>query len=545
MPTSLKDDTEKLALAREPTSPASHAMGNFAPTPWFQSSLVMSSPKITRKKVGHRDSDETSIIPKTNFDSEPSPSFDFDLFAYQDTDQVPQGYVNKPSQARSPTKNRDDATTEHTVGDNIVRATVEQETKQSPRHKHSDHVSPCSLAVETLEKPLVHLGTITPSHHFGETAGPDITLNVSNEIAVEFEPAHTPATASGLMSSRSFSSPLTKVGTRTAVTPENVAEHLGKKKYTFRQMGRVALVAANGSRMTTSQIIVWLAHTFSHLRVGKGSWEGSIRQTLSTFPEFHGQLIPGTRGNKKLYGFASAALRTQYEAEYPEFCMLPDALGSQMQSQQQVIGGKVTQTGERTTKMSKTKRTIKSAPKISTLAPTPKDNPSTPVITTEGPPLSTQSKLSPKFMPFERRGSRLSVSALHDDLKMERDTTLPTTHARAQPPADAMSEADQAQKIAEIKARPSRKQYFGSDHRLAHKRWRGLDDIHDECDGAWKRRVSDEKQPEQDEDTTMDDEDVRTLKEAFGLPDNMIPMNDGPFELAFRDGTLVRASNDT
>jgi hypothetical protein len=529
MPTSSKDDAEKPASACGPMSP-----GNFAPTPWFQSNLVTSSPKITRKKVGHRDSVETSIIAQTSPDPEPGPCLDYDLFSNQDADQGSQVYVGKCGKFTSSSKDKDGTTAGQFVNVDMAKATVEQQTKQSPRQKHSDHVSPRSLEVDTLEEPLVY-----PVHHLGETAGPSIALDVYQDNAVDFEPAHTPDTTLDLMSPRSFSLPSAKAVTPTVVTPENVAKPRGETKYTWRQMARAALVAANGSRMTTSQIIVWLAHTFPQLRVGKGSWEGSIRQTLSTFPEFHGQLIPGTRGNKKLYGFASAAHRTQFETMYPEFHTPPDALDSQVEYQQETISDVVTQTGERTTEPMKTITLIKSAVAFPTSTLIPKHRPSNRIITPKEHIPSTQSKHSSIIMPFERPGSRLSAGAQHDDLRMKRVITPPTIYTRVQHPADTMSEADQAQKIAEIRARPSRKQYFGSDHRLAHKRWRGLKDIHDESDGAWKRPASEEKQSEEDGDVSMDDEDERTLKGAFGLPDNMILMNDGHSELAFRDGTLV------
>jgi hypothetical protein len=103
-----------------------------------------------------------------------------------------------------------------------------------------------------------------------------------------------------------------------------------------------------------------------------------------------------------------------------------------------------------------------------------------------------------------------------------------------------MTEEEKARKIAEIKARPSRKKYFGSDHRLAHKRRFGLEDVHDERDGAWKpRRPTTDELHQSAKGVDMDSEKAQTLRGLFGLPENVIPMNDGFTELAFRDGTLV------
>jgi hypothetical protein len=106
-----------------------------------------------------------------------------------------------------------------------------------------------------------------------------------------------------------------------------------------------------------------------------------------------------------------------------------------------------------------------------------------------------------------------------------------------------MTQAEKAQKIAQIKSRPSRKKYFGSDYRLAHKRRHDLADIHDESDGAWNppRFAMKERHAriDQDEDMDLDAEGTRSLREVFDLPNNVLPMNDGHTELAFRDGTLV------
>jgi hypothetical protein len=173
-----------------------------------------------------------------------------------------------------------------------------------------------------------------------------------------------------------------------------------------------------------------------------------------------------------------------------------------------------------------------------------------PVIltTTEQLRLKTEAKQGNQdstFMPFERSTLCKTLSTLGVDLGIKRETSFLAAHGPNQRhTVETMSEAEKAQKITEIQARPSRKQYFGSDHRLAHKRWHGLDDIHDERIGAWKPQVAlKQNHPDANEDVDMNGETVRTLREVFNLPNNMIPMNDGQTELAFRDGTLVMAQD--
>ncbi|KAL1797254.1 hypothetical protein ACET3X_003860 [Alternaria dauci] len=102
-----------------------------------------------------------------------------------------------------------------------------------------------------------------------------------------------------------------------------------------------------------------------------------------------------------------------------------------------------------------------------------------------------------------------------------------------------MTPEEKAAKIAEIKMRPKRKQFFGSVDRLAHVRRYRHQDIHDQSDGAWKPNSMTERTTgEQDSAAPNEHGENQSLLQIFNLPSNAIPMNDGR-ELAFRDGTLI------
>ena len=106
------------------------------------------------------------------------------------------------------------------------------------------------------------------------------------------------------------------------------------------------------------------------------------------------------------------------------------------------------------------------------------------------------------------------------------------------PLIETMTDAEKAQKITAIKARRSRKAFFGRDHRLAHVRRYQRLDIHDERDGMWKPAYR--TSGTDNSDRAMKDRDgSETLREAFGLPKNVVPVNDGQTELAFRVGAPV------
>ncbi|KAL5114304.1 hypothetical protein ACEQ8H_007824 [Pleosporales sp. CAS-2024a] len=143
------------------------------------------------------------------------------------------------------------------------------------------------------------------------------------------------------------------------------------------------------------------------------------------------------------------------------------------------------------------------------------------------------------YRPFERPSLRrpdesieLSVSSIHES-NCKAGTLSGFQHS-----ADTLAESERERKIEQIKARPSRKTYFGSGQRLAHKRRHELEDIHDERDGAWMPAMRYAGAGS----CSLHQNSSQTLKELFHLPNNMMPVNDGPMELAFKDVTRNKRS---
>ncbi|KAJ4365053.1 hypothetical protein N0V83_008669 [Neocucurbitaria cava] len=147
------------------------------------------------------------------------------------------------------------------------------------------------------------------------------------------------------------------------------------------------------------------------------------------------------------------------------------------------------------------------------------------------------------YMPFERSTLREPQSMLNSNHNIKRETSFYKVFPQEQRLSfEALKPLEKAQKIAEIKARPTRKTLFGSDHRLAHVRRFGRRDIHDESVGAWIPKCSAGTQFALGLDKVVlpaDNDEFESLREVFDLPQDAIPMNDGQTELAFRDGTLI------
>jgi hypothetical protein len=312
-------------------------------------------------------------------------------------------------------------------------------------------------------------------------------------------------------------------------------------RYTNRELARIALVAANGLHMTTSQIIIWLAHTFSSLRVGEGVWEMHVRSALSGSAEFQGRRMRRTHGNKKLYGFSSQDFRSQFETEYSEFSMSSKPHTTPVQDEQNTLDRRKQWIYQQPA----TKRTVKSVPSMSKTKVDHK--PRTNNLTPHGQP-NVQTKHAANeaiSKPFERPTPRRASDLLDVRRSVGQETTVNTAILSVyQPTIETMTTIEKAQRLEQIKARLSRKAYFGSSHRLAHKRRHNLEDIHDERAGAWKPPIwiAEGGQRETNQDIDMDDEGNRTLRAAFNLPDNMVPINDGQTELAFKDGTKGKRS---
>lgn len=314
-----------------------------------------------------------------------------------------------------------------------------------------------------------------------------------------------------------------------------------EKRYTNRELARLALVAANGNHMTAHEVVLWLSRTFPHLPAG-GSWEGCVRSVLLNFPEFHGIKKAGAHGKKKVYGFVNPEFRAQYTTEYSEYSVASHtsaSLPTDMVTQSATIEEPVTKrSGVHLPQFGRARKSAPSQPmSASSLrrsgAPDAIKHP-------QSRDIAKQAERTDKsFNPFERSNPRQPLRILAT-LGTEKFYSYHETLTRPLLPSiETMTEAEKANKIAEIKARPSRKKYFGSDYRLAHKRRHGLDDIHDERDGRWKACATEENRPVTDQDIDMSEDENQTLRTIFDLPDNMIPMNDGYTELAFRDGTKV------
>ncbi|KAH3988707.1 hypothetical protein HBH64_195330 [Parastagonospora nodorum] len=317
-----------------------------------------------------------------------------------------------------------------------------------------------------------------------------------------------------------------------------------RKRYTNRQLARIALVAANGHYMTKSQIVLWLVSTFPHLRVGEGNWEVNVRSALSWFEEFQGRNIknPGTHGNKKHYGFSNATFRAQFEAEYSEFLDSPEP-------RQMPVPLEPVPSGDgkpRSKRPLAAKRAAKTAPSL--LKPMVDHRSGPNMVDSCEQPSSTakQAANDPSFNPFKRSVPRqaFKLPDIGNDTGLESFMIVAISPA-SQPTIDTMAQEKKARKIEEIKARPSRKTYFGSGQRLAHKRRYNLVDIHEERDGAWQApaRTAVKGLREADHNMDIDDDGTsRTLREVFNLPYNMIPVNDGQTELAFKDGEKGKRS---
>jgi len=158
------------------------------------------------------------------------------------------------------------------------------------------------------------------------------------------------------------------------------------------------------------------------------------------------------------------------------------------------------------------------------------------------PTAVSSEKLIMRSMPFERVVERIPKANLSYMENAERETSYKAfLMSQRNSNIEPMTEDAKVRRLADIKARPSRKGFFGSENRLSHIRGYGREDIHDEREGAWKRRRVGHgaNSTIKGGDGSLLDGGATTLREVFDLPENAIPMNDGQAELAFRDGTRV------
>ncbi|RMZ66065.1 hypothetical protein GMOD_00005132 [Pyrenophora seminiperda CCB06] len=305
--------------------------------------------------------------------------------------------------------------------------------------------------------------------------------------------------------------PPTDTQSCTELDAEKTALVMPKTFPTHPELAIIALVAANGSAMTFVQIIDWLVQHFYYLRKGQGTWEKSLKAVLSNRPEFHSSEDILGHERMKLYSFASPTYKARFEKEYRHYLgsYLPRKLrqaGLQPEARSSVMA---IPKGSR-------RKAIKSAPSRRNFVPPSRMR----------PPNQDEDN-DPSLDPVA-----LQVDMLSKSPEPERETSFYRVQTDCiKQSIERMTLEEKARKIVEIQSRPSRKRIFGPDHRLAHVLREQRQDIHDESGGAWKPNFTSmkEKQTRRGE---------RSLLEAFDLPENAIPMNDGQ-ELAFRDGTLL------
>jgi len=335
------------------------------------------------------------------------------------------------------------------------------------------------------------------------------------------------------------------LGTRTWL--ERDAMHLktlSDKRYTTRELAVIALSAADDSGLTAQEIIDWVAQTFTYLEKGTGSWEKTIRSKISVIPELRRKRVPGASHNMKKYLFVDAATRAHYRAEFAQYCKVTTMPISR------AIEFSAPPSNSWT--CSKSGGVLSSSRLKKSVLPIMGHPPG--ILTPESaacsppqhPTAVSSEKLIMRSMPFERVVERIPKANLSYMENAERETSYKAfLMSQRNSNIEPMTEDAKVRRLADIKARPSRKGFFGSENRLSHIRGYGREDIHDEREGAWKRRRVGHgaNSTIKGGDGSLLDGGATTLREVFDLPENAIPMNDGQAELAFRDGTRVGCRN--
>lgn len=415
---------------------------------------------------------------------------------------------------------------------------VERQEISKPRPFGDSH----SSTNQGSDQSVLSVFSATKDNSLTPVSAADQDADQDASSAPDYEPETQARSTESPATSQVSTTPPKGNGTSIVGRPKTHTGRKGRKYHTNRELARIALVAANGYDMTTSQIILWLVRTFPYLRVGEGNWEMNVRSALSWFEEFEGRKIPGAHGNKKLYGFSSAAIRAQFEAEYSQFLDSPEPRQTPVPLEiVRYDDGK-----QQSKPPQATKRAVKSAP--SSVKPMADHRPKSSMANSpqQPSPIAKQADNGPSFNPFVRSVPRRPFNLFDSDNNIGLESTMKAAiPATSQPTIDTMTQEEKARKIGEIKSRPSRKSYFGSEKRLAHKRRYDLEDIHDERDGAWQapgRTTGKGAREAHDMHIDGEDDGHRTLREVFNLPYNMIPVNDGQTELAFKDGEKGKRS---
>jgi hypothetical protein len=526
----VKSGTDILGTTSSPLKNAT----DLAPRLWFQSGVVTSTTKIKRKRT-------SGFTPK-EVDHESLPNTELVI--------LPLPHCAAPS------RSDDDATLHNSASNRRAHSSLSTEhptTPSPPRSREPSQAEQPDARLAQDPEPHGSTAVITPQVFHSRTTGNTSTISASDS---PFEDEEEEVTADSIQvgdnsdteakpeplrpSDVTMEQPPLDIHLPTSKqtsieAPAKRTVSTSKKPYTMRQLARIALVAANGDRITASQMISWLTQKMSYLQVRKSGWEMQVRSCLSHYDEFCSSKMAGSQ--LKLYEFKDAETRAQFEAEYPEFSSTSKPKESPRPPEQGTP--RVNQPPKPSQKQYK--RAVKSAPTmppaIVELHRVPQD------ISPHQQPATRakEIKIDKSFMPFERSMPRKPINLLSSD----HDIACYTESGYTMPPnpqvsIETMSEVEKAIKIAQIRARPSRKTFFGSQNRLAHKRQHNLDDIHDERDSAWKAPVTTaEESTARCMDIDVDDAGSRTLRQVFNLPTNMIPVNDGKTELAFKDGDKV------
>ncbi|KAH8701468.1 hypothetical protein GQ44DRAFT_778591 [Phaeosphaeriaceae sp. PMI808] len=489
---------------------------------WFRSELVANTPKITQRKIGDLEHIEAAFASGT------CPKYE------ADTNELSRDFSPKAGPLDHSIEKRATAPAKIIATNALAKGPIKQSNGASQRTAYTNDTSPhvsSKLMTSEVQEPIVISSSL--SERYDNSVSEDNTENI-----VDACPEHLPFHISDWIGSARAEQLSSDSGESPVSVSQSVTKASTEVRYTMRKLTILALVAANGARLTSSQIVMWIAQKFSYLKLGEGEWETSIRSALSLFDEFQGYKIPGTRGRRgqKMWGFTNTHLRAQYEKEYSEYRTAANYPTPPL--------GRQPATEEASTSVS-----LLVCERNGAVPPM-----HLPESTTQQPQTNTKTEIlyqasSPRqyenidmaFMPFERSKPCRRTRALAFDSNSSQKASSLGTHPRAlHSSIEAMTDVEKAHKIAEIKARSPRKRYFGSDHRLWHKRRHNLQDIHDERNGAWKRpSMMNKPKTRKEHDVHEGNEDYRTLRQVFDLPDNIIPMNDGQGELAFRDAVMV------
>jgi hypothetical protein len=307
-----------------------------------------------------------------------------------------------------------------------------------------------------------------------------------------------------------------------------------RRSFTDRERARMALVASNGQRRTTVEIVDWNLQMFPYLNENRATLERNMAAVLSVSSEFKGRRILGARGNKQLWSFAGPDIQRRFEREYPGY---RKSLNNLTERGDDCVQVALSDDSDSTTKQKTSMRFRPTMVASSDLIKEAAILANFEMIHENG------SLAEPK-----ERDTSSSAGTCNSTRTLRLDQSNGGRFFEActpyrTPPLEAMTQTDIDQKISEIKQRPSRKKFFGPEHRLAHVRRYGRQDIHDESDGAWKPELCGKVKTLAGSHSpaivSEDREEVATVRQLFDLPRNAIPMNTGQTELAFRDGTLV------